>query len=151
MSFIVIMSGVSACVGACLGGLGRSSRVQPRRANHRRYLEGIPINKRAMTCSGLAHGTVGWQPNSTRDLGERRKMIRHIQDVLRNRPKTRVQGNCNDTVSIADARMAKKIELSLYRSAVNMEAYRNASTLSKRISSLIRASEIANRRKSMPN
>lgn len=79
-------------------------------------------------------------------------MIRHIiLHVLRNRPKTRVQGNCNDTVSIADARMAKKIELSLYRSAVNMEAYRNASTLSKRISSLIRASEIANRRKSMPN
>ena len=152
-------------VGACLGGLGRSSRVhtnqpsRPRRANHRRYLaslnciEGIPINKRAMTCSGLAHGTVGWQPNSTRDLGERRKMIRHIiLHVLRNRPKTRVQGSCNDAVSISDlAHMAKKIELSLYRSAVNMEAYRNASTLSKRISSLIRASEIANRRKSMPN
>ena len=107
-------------------------------------IEGIPINKRAMTCSGLAYDTVGWQPNSNRDLGERRKMIRHIRHVLRNRPKTRVQGNCNDAVSISDARMAKKIELSLYRSAVNMEAYRNASTLSKRISSLIRASEIAN-------
>jgi len=104
-----------------------------------------------MTCGGLAHGTGGWRPNSTRDLGERRKMIRRILHVLRNRPKMRIQGDCNDDVSSSDIAQAKKIELSLYRSAANMEAYRNASTLSKRISSLIRASEIANRWKSMPN
>ena len=107
-----------------------------------------------MTCSGLAHGTAGWQPNSARDLGERREMIRIILRVLRNRSKTRMQGDCNDAVSTCSSdlpRMAKKIELSLYRSAVNMEAYRNAATLSKRISSLIRACEIANRWESMPN
>mmetsp|Transcript_7170 Transcript_7170/g.19987 ORF Transcript_7170/g.19987 Transcript_7170/m.19987 type:complete len:109 (-) Transcript_7170:169-495(-) len=108
----------------------------------------MPTTKKATqaeTCGGRAPSTGGWQPNSTRDLGERRKMTRHIVHVLQNRQNMR-RSHADATMSSSDlAQMAKKIELSLYRSAVNMEEYSNTSTLQKRINSLVRAFVIVSR------